>query len=234
MGSLKTQKNDSITAQVPVKRRRFQWLMGLIIVTLAWLGFDFYGPSSSSLRGFDPTEVARLETAMWRSYYAKEHAHLFLQLAELMRKQYHMPFARSNVVAYQAARAAFVFKEGKNRVDYERALPPLIRFYTAIRNVSDTAFDINRAARLELEWWIAHRERARLGRTELERALAEWSAEIYRRPKDQFREHARLRADAMIIRDERAEIGDLGETDWARIQELLCASWVSLWQAVNS
>jgi hypothetical protein len=47
-----------------------------------------------------------------------------------------MPFARSNVVAYQAARAVFVFKEGKSRVDYDKALPNLVSFYTAIRSVS--------------------------------------------------------------------------------------------------
>jgi hypothetical protein len=85
-------------------------------------------------------EVARLETAMWRSYYAKEHVRLFAQLAELMRRQYHMPFARSNLVAYHAAKAAFVFKKGNCRTDYEKALPNLVHFYTAIRNVSDTAF----------------------------------------------------------------------------------------------
>ena len=68
---------------------------------------------------------------------------------------------RSNVVAYRAAHAAFVFKDGHERAEYERALPDLVEFYTALRGVSDTPFDVDEAARRELEWWIVHRERDR-------------------------------------------------------------------------
>jgi len=70
---------------------------------------------------FDADEVARLETAMWRSYYEKQRLRLFNQLSELLRTQYHMPLIRSNQVAYYAANAAFVFKDGKERADYEKA-----------------------------------------------------------------------------------------------------------------
>ena len=110
------------------KRSKLRWFVLLILIAaLGWVGFDLFGPRSSSLRQFDPGEVARLETAMWRSYYAKERLKLFNELAELMRTQYHMPLVRSNAVAYQAAQAAFVFKEGHHRADYERALPYLQR-----------------------------------------------------------------------------------------------------------
>jgi len=37
----------------------------------------------------------------------------------------------------------------------------------------------------------------------------------------------------MLIRDERAEAGGVGEEDWRRIDELLCASWRSLRRAVG-
>jgi hypothetical protein len=102
-------------------------ILAVLALSLAWLGYDLYGPRSSKLRNFDPNEIARLETGMWRSYYAKERVKLFTQLAELLRSQYHLPFATSNAVAYQAARAAFIFKEGKNRSDYEIALPHLVK-----------------------------------------------------------------------------------------------------------
>jgi hypothetical protein len=90
----------------------------ILLALLTWLGFDLYGPRHHSLRDFDPNEIARLETDMWRSYYAKERLKLFNQMAELLRTQYGMPLATSNAVAYQAAKAAFVFKEGKKREDY--------------------------------------------------------------------------------------------------------------------
>jgi hypothetical protein len=185
------------------------------------------------MRDFDPEEVARLETAMWRSYYGRERARLFAQLAELLRTQYRLPFWRSNAVAYRAAKAAFVFKDGRGRADYERALPDLVSFYEAIRAVSDTDFDVARAARLELEWWIVHRERKRHAPGDLEHALAALPAELYRVPASRLEEHARHRAAAMLIRDTTAEQGRTTEHDWQRIDELLRQSWRSLHQVVN-
>ena len=198
------------------------------------MAFDLYGPRTSHLKEFDPDEVARLETAMWRSYYNKQQVRLFNQMAELLRTQYNLPLVRSNRVAYHAARAAFIFKDGKQRADYEKALPELINFYTAVREVSDISFDVNRAARLELEWWIIHRERAQHSPEDLDRALAELQAEIYRVPVERLMEHARLRAEAMRIRDSKAEAGGVTEEDWSRIQGLLRGSWQSLSTAVKS
>lgn len=204
------------------------------VAAAAWVGVDLYGPRTTNLREFDPNEVGRLEAEMWRSYYDRERVRLFNQLAELMRKQYNMPFVRSNEVAYQAAKAAFVFKDGRNRADYEKALPNLVNFYASIRRMSNVPFDVDRAARLELEWWIVHRERAKHPPGDLERALAELPAEIYRVPAERLMEHARLRAEAMLLRDDKAEAGGVTEADWAKIEELLRASWQSLRKAVNA
>src|SRR5262249_16197995 len=79
----------------PQQRRGKRWRVKMIILAvlalaLAWLGYDLYGPRSSKLRDFDPNEIARLETGMWRSYYAKDRVKLFTQLAELLRSQYHL------------------------------------------------------------------------------------------------------------------------------------------------
>jgi len=207
--------------------------LGLLLMFGAWLAYDLYAPRRTSLRRFDPEEVARLETAMWRSYYDRRRLALFLELAELLRTQYRLPFWRSNAVAYRAARAAFVFKDGKARAEYERALPDLVGFYQSIREVADTDFDAGRAARLELEWWIVHRERKEHAPGDLARALAELQAEIFRGPAALFEEHARLRAEAMLIRDSKAEAGGVSEEDWRRIDELLHDSWRSLRRAVG-
>src|SRR6266536_3474250 len=47
-------------------------------------------------------------------------------------------------------------------------------------------------------------------------------------------EHGRLRAEAMTIRDTKAEDGGVSEEDWARINELLRQSWRSLASAVKT
>lgn len=206
----------------------------LLVLLIGGVAFDLYYPRTTKMREFDPDEVARLETAMWRSYYEKQQVRLFNQLTELLRTQYHMPLVRSNQVAYYAANAAFVFKQGRERKDYEKALPDLIKFYAEIRKLSDIPFDVDRVARLELEWWIVHRQRAEHKRGDLEKALAELQAEIYRVPLERIMEHGRLRAEAMTIRDTRAEAGGVSEQDWTRINELLKESWRSLRKAVKA
>lgn len=232
---------DSHTAAVALligqrsKWRRVLVTIGIVAVLLStWVAVDLFAPRTSHLKEFDPDEVARLETAMWRSYYDKHQVRLFFQLAELLRKQYNMPFLRSNLVAFHAARAAFVFKRGKERADYEKALPDLLKFYEAVHKVSDIPFDVARVSRLELEWWIIHRQRKQHAEGDLARSLAELQAELYHLPVEKFMEHGRLRADAMTIRDDKAEQGGVKEADWAKIDELLHGSWRSLANALKS
>ena len=104
----------------------------LTAVAILWGAADLTMSGPADLRAFDPQTVANLETDMWRAYYEKRQLALFLQLGQLLRAQFHMPLFRSNLTAYSAALAAFVFKDGGNRADYERALPYLEDFYGAI------------------------------------------------------------------------------------------------------
>lgn len=218
----------------PTRRIFLKLAVALLLIVTSWVLYDLYSKRTAHLKEFDPDEVARLETAMWRSYYEGRRLRLFNELSELLRTQYNMPLIRSNRVAYYAANAAFVFKKGKQRSDYEQALPALVKFYDAIRQMSDLPFDVNRAARLELEWWIIHRERANHPQGDLEHALAALQAEIYQIPIERLKEHGVLRAEAMRIRDSRAEAGSLSESDWAQIAELLRQSWRSLKLAVKT
>src|SRR5436305_6635762 len=117
-------------------RRTRKIVVRVIVLVLALLIcvvlYDLYFPRTTHMREFDPDEVARLETAMWRSYYEKQHVRLFNEATELLRTQYHMTPVKSNVVAYYAANAAFVFKSGSKRSEYEKALPDLVKFYGAL------------------------------------------------------------------------------------------------------
>ena len=199
-----------------------------------WIAFDLLTPHKVDIRDFDADEVARLDTAMWRSYYSRERVKLYSQLTELLEKQYKLNFWRRQLIAYRAAKATFVFKDGKSRTDYEKALPDLEKFYASIRDISTTDFDANRAAHLELEWWIVHRERRKYQEGVLANALAETASAIYNLPKEVFTEHGRLRAEAMNIRDSKAEAGGVTEEDWQKIDELLHESWRSLHNAVSN
>jgi hypothetical protein len=64
-------------------------------------------------------------------------------------------------------------------------------------------------------------------------AAAETAGAIYGPASERFLEHGRLRAEAMRIRDSRAETGSVSNEDWAQIGQLLNGSWLSLWREVN-
>src|SRR5437016_12060280 len=128
---------NEMSSRRPLRKVIVRVIALILALVICGVLYDLYYPRTARMREFDPDEVARLETAMWRSYYEKERVRLFNELSELLRTQYHMPLIRSNQVAYYAANAAFVFKDGKERSDYEKALPDLVKFYQSIREMSD-------------------------------------------------------------------------------------------------
>jgi hypothetical protein len=87
------------------------FLLAAIAIIILYVLIDLYAPRQTDIRQFDAQELGRRDTEIWRSYYDRQQFRLFRQLAELMRTQYHAPFFRSNIMAYHAARAAFVFKK---------------------------------------------------------------------------------------------------------------------------
>ena len=208
-------------------------LLSVAVLLGAWIAFDLYSPHKVDIREFDADEIARLDTAMWRSYYSRERLKLFSELGETLQTQYKLRFWRRQLMAFYAAKSAFVFKDGKAREDYEKALPDLEKFYGEIRNISTTDFDVKNASKLELEWWIVHRERKNYKEGDLAKSLADAASALYNVPKEKFLEYGNYRAEAMKIRDTKAEAGGVSEEDWQKIDELLHKSWRSLHTAVN-
>ena len=169
---------------------------------------------------------------MWRAYYDHRALSFFAEIARLMRSQFSLGPSRAALLAGLAVRAAIVFQGGHERADYVRALPLLRRYYAILRQTSEVPFDPDRAAALELEWWIVHRDAARLPAGSLERSLAEVGAEVYQVPVGRLAEHGHHRAAAAAIRDQQAAAGAVSEQDWQRIEQELRSAWRSLRSAV--
>ena len=74
-------------------------LLGGLVAYAAW-------PRHADLRAFEPAEIARLETAMWRDYYEKRYGALFYHLYALSRTQFGFSPLDSLRVAWAAAQAA--------------------------------------------------------------------------------------------------------------------------------
>jgi hypothetical protein len=231
---------DTTPSAVGKKRilwgRQINWgrvTLVVLAVLVLYTAVDLFWPFHRNLRQFDPKSTAKLEAKMWRSYYANESTELFLQVAELLRAQFGFPLLRSYRAAYFAARAALIFKDGRNRNDYVQALPALQSYFGAIKRIGTIGFNVQRVARAELEWWIVHRERDRNPPGALQRTCAEVAAAMYQVSPDSTMEYGRLRAAAMIIRDARSAAGTVSEKDWMLIESLLQGSYESLQRVVN-
>jgi hypothetical protein len=203
-------------------------LCGLVA---AWVIGDLLASRHESFREFDGAKLGRLDAGMWRSYYERRPAALFWQLTVSHREQFHTGFFRSFPIAYRAARAAFTFKDGRSREDYGRALPDLERYYGALNAIAAEPFDAKAAARDELEWWIIRREPGQYTTADWERYIARVASTIYHRPPETMAEYARLRVQAMVLRDERGET--ITEADWMTIREMLERGWAALATAVR-
>ena len=216
--------------------RRTKRILALVILGLALAAAGAWLAGCGrrvNLRDFDPDAVARADAAMWRAYYAKDSRALLGLFGRLIRDETGVSYPYSMYLAFQGSRAAFVFKQGKGRAEFERALPPLVSLYRGIKASSRADFDPARAARLELDWWIIHRERWLHPPQDLDRALAAAAAEVYGIRPEAAAEYGHLRGEAMRVRDTSSWRQTPTEQDWQRVEELLRQAWRALWQAVN-
>jgi hypothetical protein len=210
---------------------KIKFLYVLLLLFLGWVVADLWYPRQRDLRQFDFTAVAQLDAEMWRSYYEKKPLKLFWQTAKLMRKQVKAPFWRSFVIAYHAAKGAFIFKDGKNRIDYNKALADLEDFYGAINALSNKPFNVKKVAQQELEWWIIRRYREQHPPQEWADLQAKVASEIYQLPFERFKEYGQIRTEAMFFRDQKGD--KMTEADWKRVETMLNRSWQSLSYSVH-
>jgi hypothetical protein len=188
-------------------------------------------PRQADLRGFEPAEMARLETAMWRDYYDKRYGALFGHLYELSRTQFGFSPLDSLRIAWAAAQAAKAFQPTRSREAANAALPDLVAYYRLLASATPDGFDVAEAARLELDWWQARREK--VNPSDYGVTVARVAAITYgKRPDDPVIVQSGIgRAEAMAYRD---EIGErMTDPDWSEIECRLRRAYWSLKAAVS-
>jgi hypothetical protein len=186
---------------------------------------------TKDIRDFDYAEVARLDSDMWRAYYAHHFFKLFLLLIKTLRTQFQFGLLLSLRAAYYAGHAAADYRLHIRRENFARIERKLTKFYKLLSDRSTRPFDYQKAATIELEWWNIHRYPKRYAKT-LERSLAEEAAIIYGGDPEDFMEYGRYRTEAMDARD--AAGNQKTEPDWKKIEKLLVESWRALHAAANS
>ncbi len=216
-----------------LKTQILKIFLTIFLLLTTWILVDIFGPWSVNLRKFDPVVVARLETKMWRAYYDKKPVHLYWLLVEMLRTQNKLPFWQANLNAYRAAKAAFVFKKGQKRSDYEQATPYLVDYFNALNTIGNLQGDANTIAKSELEWWIVHRERKTYGEEALANAIATTTGQFYGLDPSLLKNYAGARTVAMIQRDDKQETGKVTEEDWQNIEQKLIEAYTSLAKELN-
>lgn len=193
-------------------------------------------------RSFDPHRLGRLETAAWVAYYRRQWVTVLTSSVGLVRAGFGMDWGRTLRGAWFVLRANQVWAPFPDN-DPEGARRYMERFYRLVANGSGNPVDTVEAARLEVDWWRAHRE-AQHGEgagtvgdgshAALVDAVARLYAFVYDVAVDEVRPAAAHRAAAMVVSDRWVTAGC--DPDSALIAEeraLLVRSYAALLAAVH-
>jgi hypothetical protein len=188
------------------------------------------------MRSFDPRAVGRLECRAWETYYRRRWGAFLLASVGLVRAAFRMNWPRTLLGAWLVLRANQKWAPfPDNDPDAARAL--MTRFYRLLAASERGPLDPVRAARLDVEWWRAHRDaqdgRAR-GRDELVGALRDLYVHVYSAEPADVQQAAELRARAMDVSDRWVAAGSDPENPLlAEERALLVRSYAALLAAVH-
>jgi len=210
-----------------VLRRIFAATVTLALAVAVGVWFQ-HAVSKPNMMGFDPQEMGRLESAMWRRYYERHWPQLACQTMEGACGQYRFSWWDGSLLSLHAARAALFFRK---KTDDPRCLPELDRYYAIISSATGQKFDVRAAAALELQWWKERRRQ--VAPKDYARTIAQVTALVYGVPEETVLPAARMRADAMAYRDARWD-GKMTEAEWQEIARQLMLAYASLKEAVTN
>ena len=185
-------------------------------------------------KDFDPDELARLETRMWKAYYRQQPARLFGLLIQALHAQAQVSWLRALRASLLLTRAAAGFARATG--DYERFAADIVRAYRTLALPDHV--DIEAVARHELRWWVVRREVGLAAGEAAGAALTDLYAALYDVPREQVAEAGRLRGLAAEVRDRGANDDPegsraAGSAYWPEVARLLRASYRSLKDAIT-
>jgi hypothetical protein len=208
---------------------RSRKIAGAVLVVVALVAAYICLPRHADLTRFDPTAMARLETAMWRHYYEKRYFPLFADLYDVSRREYGFSPLDSLQISVAAARAAKSFQPSTSRAEAEAALPFLDTYFRILSAAVPAPVEVEDAARTELAWWQARREAVTPEQYGL--IIARVATLLFGVDSEDLRRSGVVRAQAMAYRD--AHEANMTEADWSLVADRLELAYGLLKKAVS-
>lgn len=189
---------------------------------------------SNPMRNFDPQKIAYYEKENYVAYYQRDWLKLVRVSVGMVKETFGLNWLQAAYAAYLVVRAEIAFAPYPQN-DVPQAKRYMRQFYSFIQNVHHLHLDLDRAAELELNWWIAHRKLfGNPDNQELVDALADIYALAYGVNRDRLLDAARYRAQGMLYSDYWVNQGKAPNSPLlAQEEKTLCDSYVALKSAIN-
>lgn len=191
--------------------------------------------ADSPLRRFDPRRLAHYEKENYVAYYEKNWLKLLHISISMIKEAFDFSLWQAIYAAYLVARAEIAFAPfPDNNIplaeNYAR------RFYQFLKEAHHEDFDVDRAAKLEVNWWIVHRKLfANPENRELVDTLTALYAEAYGVEPTIVRPAAQHRAQGMLYSDMWVNAGKpIGSPLLKQEEEALYRSYVALKEAISN
>jgi len=148
----------------------------LLLLVFAAIAYCLW-PRESSLRTFQPAELATLETEASKFVAAKNVVPMAVTHYKILDTQYKVPPLTAIRMAFDMSRAASIFRSAPDVSDQEKALPWLESYFASLKSVMKGRFDATTASKLQLQEWTLRFDRER--NSELAAAWSEKMAFLY-------------------------------------------------------
>jgi len=191
-------------------------------------------PGRSPLTAFDPETVGRAEQKAWAAYYLHQWPTLFDLMLRMTRGAFGLSLPQAVNAAYLNTYAQMIWS--RQGAQDGLAEEYMRRFYAYVREPTGGRYDVDTAAKLEVQWWAVHRNRDQYpDHSALAAALAATYAEVYQLPAERMLPAGEARAAAMDLSDQWNREGkDEQSPLLEQIATLLVQSYQSLSDAVGT
>lgn len=185
-------------------------------------------------KDFNSQTLAKIETQLWKDYYAKNFTRLARGLVQFFHEQFKLSYTDSVFVSSKAVQAAIAFSsmplKTKDATYQRKVLPILVTFFTRLEQATGNNWDEVALAKAELHWWVMRRRPGQLHPRKVGKAIANVYALMYGKTNRCFEQAGYLRAKAARLRDRQRRRGQI---DWQTINTLLERSYQQLLQGIQ-